>query len=84
MGKAATFWRAVVLGAAVVFMGIGAARSHKVYEGGDEEFGVMVFQRISEAQLVEYATFSGAYVQGGRLHRHEWAAQQDGKQKCPT
>ena len=72
------------MGAAVVFIGIGAGRSHKIYEGGAEEFGVMVFQRVPEVQLVEYATFSGVYDQNGRMFRHDWAAQQDGKQKCPT
>ena len=72
------------MGAAMAFIGIGAARSHKVYEGGDEEFGVMVFQRISEVQLVEYATYGGVYAQNGRMLRHDWATQRDGKQKCPT
>jgi hypothetical protein len=67
----------------VVFLGVGAVRTHKVYEE-DSDFGVVVFNRVSEADLVEMSTYSGAYVHNGRMVRHEWAMQQDGKQKCPT
>lgn len=67
----------------VVFLGVGAVRTHKVYEE-DSDFGVVVFHRVSEADLVEMSTYSGAYVHNGRMVRHEWAMQQDGKQKCPT
>ena len=68
---------------AVVFLGVGMVRTHKVYEA-DSDFGVLVFERISEVQLVEYATYGGVYAQKGRMLRHDWAVQQDGKQKCPT
>lgn len=68
---------------AVVFLGVGMVRTHKVYEA-DDDFGVLVFERISEVQLVEYATYGGVYAQNGRMLRHDWAVQQDGKQKCPT
>ena len=83
MGKAWTFCRGGVALAAVVFLGVGMVRTHKVYEA-DSDFGVLVFERISEVQLVEYATYGGVYAQNGRMLRHDWAVQQDGKQKCPT
>ena len=83
MGKAGILMRAGTLALAVVSLGIGAARTHKVYEPG-EDFGVLVFDRIPEARLVELATIGGAYAQDGRIYQHAWAVQQDGKQKCPT
>ncbi len=83
MEKTATILRTGVLALAVVSLGIGAVRTHKVYEPG-EEFGVRVFDRASDFQLVEWATYGGVYGQDGRLLRHAWAVQQDGKQKCPT
>ena len=58
-------------------------RQHRVYDG-EAEYGVLAVERISEAQLVEYATYSGVYRMGNRLIRHDWAARSDGKHKCPT
>lgn len=75
--------RAGAVAAAVVFLGAGMVRTHKVYEAGDD-FGVLVFDRVSEVRLVEYATYGGVYSHDGRMVRHAWAVQQDGKQKCPT
>ncbi len=83
MGKARTFLRVGFLLVAAVFLAVGLSRTHKIYENGGD-FGVLVFDRISEVRLVEYATFSGVYSQDGRMLRHEWAVQQGGKQKCPT
>lgn len=83
MGTSRTIPRAIFLAAAVAFLAAGLARSHKVYEG-DSDFVVMVYERIPEYQLVEYATYGGVYHEDGQLMRHEWAVQQDGKQKCPT
>ena len=83
MGTARSIFRWGLLLLAVLFLGIGAVRTHKVYEE-DSDFGVLVFKRVSEAELVEMATYSGAYSHNGRMIRHEWAMKQDGKQKCPT
>ncbi len=83
MDKIRSIFRGGLLLLGVVFLGVGAVRTHKVYEE-DSDFGVVVFNRVSEADLVEMSTYSGAYLHNGRMVRHEWAMQQDGKQKCPT
>jgi hypothetical protein len=83
MGNIRSIFRGGSLLLGVVFLGVGAVRTHKVYEE-DSDFGVVVFNRVSEADLVEMSTYSGAYFHNGRMVRHEWAMQQDGKQKCPT
>lgn len=83
MGKARSIWCGAVLLLGAALLGIGAVRTHKVYEE-DSDFGVVIFKRVSEADLVELATYSGAYSHDGRMVRHAWAMQQDGKQKCPT
>jgi hypothetical protein len=83
MGLFRNISRVTVLLAAGVFLLIGVASTHKVYEA-DGDFGVLVFERISEVELVEVATFSGVYARDGRLIRHEWAARREGKQPCPT
>ena len=83
MRKGRSFYRGGILIAAVVFLGVGMVRSHKVYEA-DSDFGVLVFERVSEARLVEFATYSGVYSQDGRMVLRAGALQQDGKQKCPT
>lgn len=78
-----TIVRAVLLPVALAFLAMGALRTHRVYEEHGD-FGVRVFERISEARLVEYATYSGVYAQEGSLIRYEWALRVEGKQKCPT
>lgn len=84
MGTHRTIYRVVFLAAAVAFLAVGVARSHKVYEG-DGDFVVMVFERVPEYQLVEFATYGGVYAdEEGKLVRYVAAFQQDGKQKCPT
>ncbi len=83
MEKSPPFFRAAVLGTAILCLGVGMARTHKVYEKGGD-FGVLTFKRTSEVRLVEFATYGGVYSHNGRLIRHAWALQQDGKQKCPT
>ena len=83
MSNGRSFYRGGILLVAVVFLGVGMVRSHKVYEA-DSDFGVLVFERVSEVRLVEFATYSGVYSQNGRMILHEGAVQQDGKQKCPT
>lgn len=83
MGNVRTICRVALLLLGMVFLGVGAVRTHKVYEE-DSDFGVVIFKRVAEADLVEMATYSGAYSHDGRMVRHAWAMQQDGKQKCPT
>ena len=83
MGKVRAICCVALLLLGTVFLGIGAVRTHKIYEE-DSDFGVVIFKRVAEADLVEMATYSGAYSHNGRMDRHAWAMQQDGKQKCPT
>ena len=84
MGQARTILRGGVLLAALGLLATGAARTHKVYEG-DGDFVVMVFERIPESRLVEYATYGGVYAdEDGKLVRRAGLEPADGKQKCPT
>ena len=84
MGKGRTFFRVFVCLAAFACLAVGALRTHKVYEG-DGDFVVMVFERIPESRLVEYATYGGVYAdEDGKLVRRAGLEQADGKQKCPT
>jgi len=83
MGKARTSLRAAIGLAAFVCLATGAARRHKVYEEGGD-FGVLVFERVPEVRLVEFATYGGVYSHDGRMVRHAWAVADEGKQKCPT
>lgn len=81
MEKAAG-WTALV--AALVFIGVGWLRSHKVYAADSEEYGILVFERIAERQLVVDATFSGVLRRDGRLFSTYDRSQARGKQACPT
>lgn len=84
MAKAKPILRGAVALLALVCLAAGGTRSHKVYEG-DGDFVVMVFERVPEYQLVEFATYGGVYAdEEGKLVRYVGAIQQDGKQKCPT
>ncbi len=83
MSRTRAILRSVLFSAALAFLAAGALRTHKVYDE-HSDFGVRVFDRVSEVQLVEYATFSGVYVHGGLLIRQEWATRLEGKQPCPT
>ena len=84
MATAKPFLRWAVVLLALVCLAVGGVRNHKVYEG-DGDFVVMVFERVPEYQLVEFATYGGVYAdEEGKLVRYVAAFQQDGKQKCPT
>ncbi|HOW98366.1 MAG TPA: hypothetical protein P5567_07035 [Kiritimatiellia bacterium] len=72
------------LAAALVLVGIGWFRSHKVYAADSEEYGILVFERITDRQLVEDATFSGVLRREGRLFSTYDRSQVRGKQACPT
>jgi len=73
-----------VLLIALLLLGLGAARSHKVYDATTEEFGILAFTRIADRQLVEDATFSGVLRKGGRLYSQYDRAAPHGKRSCPT
>ena len=83
MGKARTSLRVAICLAAFVCLATGGVRRHKVYEEGGD-FGVLVFERVPEVRLVEFATYGGVYSHDGRMVRHAWAVREEGKQKCPT
>ena len=55
MGNVRTICRVALLLLGMVFLGVGAVRTHKVYEE-DSDFGVVIFKRVAEADLVEMAT----------------------------
>lgn len=84
MANAKPFLRGAVVLLALGCLAVGGVRRHKVYEG-DGDFMVMVFERVPEYQLVEFATYGGVFAdEEGKLVRYVGAVQQDGKQKCPT
>ncbi|MBP7829228.1 MAG: hypothetical protein KA248_04850 [Kiritimatiellae bacterium] len=73
-----------VLAAALVLVGVGWLRSHKVYAADSEDYGILVFERIADRQLVVDATFSGVLRRDGRLFSTYDRSQVRGKQACPT
>jgi hypothetical protein len=78
----ATGW--AVLAAALVLIVLGLARAHKVYAADSGEFGILVFERIPDRQLVVDATFSGVVRRDDRLFSTYDRSQVRGKQTCPT
>ncbi|MBU1692433.1 MAG: hypothetical protein KKC51_00550 [Verrucomicrobia bacterium] len=73
-----------VLAGALVLIVLGLARTHKVYAADSEEFGILVFERIPDRQLVVDATFSGVLRRDGRLFSTYDRSEIRGKQTCPT
>ena len=73
-----------VLAGALVLIGLGLARAHKVYVADSEEYGIRVFERIPDRQLVVDATFSGVLRREGRLFSTYDRSRVRGKQTCPT
>lgn len=76
--------RVAVLLAALALLVIGLARAHKVYDPDSVEFGILVFERITDRQLVVDATFSGVLRREGRLFSTYDRTVTRGKQPCPT
>lgn len=72
------------LAAALVLVGVGWLRSHKVYAADSEDYGILVFERIPDRQLVVDSTFSGVLRREGRLFSTYDRSQVRGKQACPT
>ena len=56
-----------VLLAALLLLAGSRVRSHRVYEPGEDLFGMAIFTRVTESRLVEDATFGGATRADGRL-----------------
>lgn len=69
---------------ALIFIGVGAASSHKVYEGETEEYGLAAFVRLADWQLVVDATFGGVESRHGKLYSTYDRAEGGGKRACPT
>ena len=75
---------AVLLGALLLLAG-SRMRSHRVYEPGEDLFGMAIFTRVSESRLVEDATFGGATrMDDGRLVTTYDRAAPAGRRACPT
>ena len=75
---------AALIAVAVVLLLMGALRTHKIYDPVTEEFGIVAFQRISERELVEDATFGGVRLDKGQLYTTYDRTQPRGKRTCPT
>ena len=75
----------LVLVAALAFLFTGVRRSHKAYDPESEaEFGLLIFETISDGQLVEDATFGGVKRVKDRLFSTYDRSQPRGKQPCLT
>ncbi len=86
-GRRDKWWRVitiVALLAAVAMLCIGGFRRHKVYDADAAEFGIAAFDRITDRQLVEDATFGGVARQEGRLYSTYDRTVERGKKACPT
>jgi hypothetical protein len=73
-----------LLAAALACLGAGAVVTHKVYDAGTADFGIVAFTRISEGQLVIDTTFGGAERKGEKLYSTYDRSQVRGKRSCPT
>lgn len=69
---------------AVVLLLIGGRRTYKVYDADTEDFGLVVFHRISDRQLVIDATFSGVTRRGRKLYSTYDRTEARAKRTCPT
>ncbi len=75
---------AFLLAAAVLLLLAGGMRTHQVYDESTEEYGLRSFTRISDAELVEDATFSGVERLDGRLYSTYDRSEPRGRRACPT
>ena len=70
---------------AVVWLLAGGSRVHKVYDADADEWGgIRTFQKISERELVEDATFTGVVRKGNELQSTYDRSKPKGKRLCPT
>lgn len=70
--------------AALVMLLVGGRRTHKVYADEADEFGLITFQRISEREIIEDATFSGVRREGKKLITTYDRSAPQAKRSCPT
>ncbi len=75
---------AFLLSVAALLLAVGALRTYKVYDDSTEEFGLLSFTRISDAELVVDATFSGVEQRGERLYSTYDRSEPRGRRACPT
>ena len=69
---------------ALVFLTAGMVCRHKVYDPASGDFGVMVFDRITERDLVVDTTFGGVTLYEGKLISTYDRSAGPGKRTCPT
>jgi hypothetical protein len=69
---------------ALVMIGGGWKREHKVYDQTGESFGIATFQRIGERQLIIDTTFGGTTRVGDKLYSTYDRTESRGKRSCPT
>ena len=82
-----SFPRTVTLAILAVALGLllaGVLRSYKVYEAGTDEFGMEMFYRVGDRELVEDATFRGVIRDDGTLYTTYDRLAPRGKSSCPT
>ena len=75
---------AILLVVAVGLLTYGFMHSHKVYDKDTESFGIVSFVRISEADMIVDATFSGVTRRDDRLFSTYDRTETRGKRACPT
>lgn len=75
---------AILLSVAALLLIIGGLRTHKIYDSSTEEFGLLSFTRISDADMVIDTTFSGIEKKKDRLYTTYDRSQPRGKRSCPT
>ena len=74
----------VLLVTALALILAGVLRSYKVYEAGTDEFGMEMFYRVGDRELVEDATFRGVIREDGTLYTTYDRLAPRGKSSCPT
>lgn len=73
-----------VLLAAVGMLFMGGQKEHKVFDDKEDEFGMPLYRRITEKQLVMDATFSGVVRKKDKLYSTYDRSKPAGKRACPT
>ena len=69
---------------AILFLYLGTSRTYKVYSSGGDEFGVAIFYRVTDRQIVEDTTFHGVVVRGKKLYSTYDRLAEKRKRSCPT
>lgn len=74
----------VSLAAALGCLAAGGFRTHKIYDVDAGDYGVRVFHRVTDLQLVLDTTFGGVTRRGPRLYTTYDRSAPRGKRSCPT